>query len=228
MIARQKRIIIGAGVVATCLLLVFGGYQLGLFSSREKFYRKDFISKFQVTYLDKLEVKATDVLACDITQDDFYQTNEDNCQTLSVIYGQLIDKSYVAPVYVAYASPELGYGLFADRSIKKGEMIGEYTGRLVEDFEVDATNKYLFYYPSKIAKDSEKQREFYIDALSAGNYTRFANHMKNPNAERRYVPHNGKWHVIFIAVKDIAKDEQIFIDYGSGYWVDEQPLDIQV
>ena len=226
MISKNK-IIYALFVLVTAVILFFGSRcVLQRLQMPQKFGRADFMTHFKVRYLEQPETQALEVLSCDISQDDFYKNNEDNCHLLSQVYGELIDKSYVAPLYIAFVSPELGYGLFADRALQKGEMIGEYTGNLVKESEVSENNKYLFYYPSIIDKKSENPMTFFIDAEASGNFTRFANHRANPNAERRYVAHNGKWRIIFIVVKEIVKNEQIFIDYGSGYWGDTEPLEI--
>ncbi|CAJ0885362.1 14755_t:CDS:2, partial [Entrophospora sp. SA101] len=58
-----------------------------------------------------------------------------------------------------------------------------------------------------------------IDAKHFGNYMRFANHKdKNQNGGQQYVMHNGIWHVLYLAQAHIKANEQIFVNYGPGYW----------
>jgi len=220
----NKTIFMRIGIILG--LIFFIGGIFWYFHGPQKYYRKDFKSQFNVRYLETPEIDAAEIYFCDPREDQFFKDNEDNCQTLSAIYGELIDKQYVAPVYIQYVNERVGHGLFADTLIQKGEMIGEYTGILLHESKVSSNNAYLFYYPSKLTDDPKIDYEFYVDAEKAGNYTRFANHARPSNAERRYVPHKGLWRVIFVAVKDIAKDEQIFIDYGAGYWGDREPIDL--
>lgn len=128
------------------------------------------------------------------------------------VYVESISNHYQAPVYIAFIGDDVGHGVFAEENIKKGQMIGEYTGIVkpvnfsnrVEDFDY----AWGFPHPTK----------YVIDSKDAGNFTRFVNHSNHPNVEMMYVPIDNKWHLIYVANQDIKKDQQLLADYGRPYW----------
>lgn len=130
-------------------------------------------------------------------------------------YRRKIAEGYIAPVYIAEINESVGYGLFAMRDIKPGEMIGEYAGSLTEDWtptkkkDGDA-NPYLFIYPFKTT--------FGIDATKHGNVLRFVNHsLEKNNVQHLYICQNGLVHAVYVAKKRIPKDCQILLNYGKYY-----------
>jgi hypothetical protein len=128
-------------------------------------------------------------------------------------YHAALDAGRTAELYVAKVSEAVGYGLFAARKIADGELIAEYTGTLRKKvpYEEQRRNAYLFQLPG--------HGDWFVDAETAGNYARFANHSsKRPNTLVMFGFHDGYYHVLLIAGKDIAQDEQIVYDYGSDYW----------
>src|SRR3954467_8570223 len=84
--------------------------------------------------------------------------------------------------YVVRTSKIQGRGVFAKRLIKKGELIGEYTGERITEDEADRR------YPHD---DDDRHHTFLfrlddgnvIDALHGGSAVRFINHSCNPNCE---------------------------------------------
>lgn len=130
-------------------------------------------------------------------------------------YRRKIARCYVAPVYIAKINDVVGYGLFAARDLKPGEMIGEYAGTLTEEWtpttkkDGDA-NPYLFIYPFKTT--------FGIDATKHGNVLRFVNHSSEKNnVQHLYLFYDGVVHAIYIANKKIPKHGQILLNYGKYY-----------
>jgi len=107
--------------------------------------------------------------------------------------------------------PGIGLGLFAVRRMRKGDIIGHYTGvRLTEDQannEPYIHSRYLVW----ICKD------WYLDAQGEeGNYTKYINHSSKPNAE---LVTSTRWKTAKIKVlKRIEPGEEIFFDYGDEYW----------
>ena len=105
----------------------------------------------------------------------------------------------------------IGLGLFSKTRIRKGDVIGHYTGlRLTEDQannEPYVNSRYLVW----ICKD------WYLDAQGAeGNYTKFINHSSKPNAE---LVTSTRWKTANIrALKRIEPGQEIFFDYGDEYW----------
>lgn len=105
---------------------------------------------------------------------------------------------------VVRKSPIAGNGGFAERIIKKGECLGEYTGEIISDEEADerygeAEMTYLF----------SCDNGFCIDATNDPNPLKYINHSCNPNCEA--INDNGK--IFYYALRDIAMDEEITVDY---------------
>ncbi len=120
------------------------------------------------------------------------------------------------PAYIAKVDDEVGFGLFACRALKRGELIGEYSGTRTaawarrikknSDFK-----PYLLHLPF--------DPEFAIDAAQEGNELRFINHsLKNPNIERAFLYYRGLMRVVFIAKRALAKHSQLLLNYGQRYW----------
>jgi len=131
---------------------------------------------------------------------------------------------YVAPAYIARIDDAVGYGLYADRDVMPGEMLGEYAGRLSRDWVAEATrpsdfNPYLLKYPFDC--------RYAIDAGERGNEMRFVNHSsKRKNIKRTYLFIGGMLRVIFAADKAIARHSQFLLDYGKNYWRSQSPRDL--
>lgn len=102
-----------------------------------------------------------------------------------------------------------GLGLFATKDIKKGDVIIEYVGRMLDcrKPEHDAIeNKYLF----------ELNGRWTIDGASRKNIARYANHACRPNAESDVQSRNRR--VFIKAIKNIHPGDEITYDYGSDYF----------
>ena len=128
-------------------------------------------------------------------------------------YGAELAAGRTAELYVGKVSEKVGYGLFAARRIKAGDLVAEYTGALRKDVSAKEMffNAYLFSFPA--------QGGYFVDAQKHGNYARFANHATTgANANILYAWHNGYYHVLLVASKDIAEGEQVLYDYGADYW----------
>lgn len=100
-----------------------------------------------------------------------------------------------------------GLGLFAGEDIKKGEMIIEYIGNILnkEEAEKIATNQYLF----------EVNRNKTIDGSVRWNIARYCNHAceEAGNAESDVK----KGRVFIKAIKNIKEGEEIVYDYGEEF-----------
>lgn len=98
-----------------------------------------------------------------------------------------------------------GLGLFAGEDIKRGEMIVEYIGNILNKEEADkkVTSQYLF----------EVSRNKTIDGTPRWNTARYANHSCAPNAESDIK----KGRVFVIATKNIKEGEEIVYDYGEEF-----------
>ncbi len=100
-----------------------------------------------------------------------------------------------------------GLGLFAGENIKKGEMIIEYIGEILnkEQAEKVETNQYLF----------EINRNKTINGQVRWNIARYANHACNEAANAESDIKKGR--VFVIAIKNIKEGDEIVYDYGEEF-----------
>jgi SET domain-containing protein len=98
-----------------------------------------------------------------------------------------------------------GLGLFAGEHIKKGEMIIEYIGNILnkEEAEKKTVSQYLF----------EINPNRTIDGSPRWNIARYANHSCDGNAESDVK----KGRVFVKAIKHIQEGEEIVYDYGEEF-----------
>lgn len=98
-----------------------------------------------------------------------------------------------------------GLGLFAGEDIKKGELIIEYIGNILNKEEADkkTSSQYLF----------EVSRNKTIDGTPRWNIARYANHSCNGNAESDVK----KGRVFVKAIKNIKEGDEIVYDYGEEF-----------
>jgi SET domain-containing protein len=120
-------------------------------------------------------------------------------------------KTEAHPLYKVTRSKVHGYGAFATRDIKKGEVLDEYLGDRIthaqadkryEDHDENDNHTFLFIVDKKTV----------IDAGIGGNDARFINHKCDPNCESEIK----KGRVFIVATKKIAKGEELGYDYQIG------------
>ncbi len=100
-----------------------------------------------------------------------------------------------------------GLGLFTSESIKKGEFIIEYVGKMLNREEADIKGgKYLFEVSSKRT----------VDGTGRNNIARYINHSCKPNCEVEIT----KGRIFIYALHNIKVDTELGYDYGKEY-VDE-------
>lgn len=137
-------------------------------------------------------------------------------------YKDKIEAAYIPRVSVRWLNDQVGYGLFAEEEIAKGNYVGEYTGivRRNDRRYFEPLNNYCYEYPV----EDEIGRSFVIDATQ-GNLTRFINHSRKPNLNPIHIYYDGYYHLIFIALCPIQKGEQLSYNYGENYWyLREKPV----
>ncbi len=116
-----------------------------------------------------------------------------------------------------YIHPSIGFGVYAHSAIAKGDIISLYSGKKLQA-------------PSHLIYAFEKKLDclgMYLDAWQSGNLMRFINHAPEPNKMSRPILPlleanidaanyclYGIHVVVFCATRDIAKDEQLLVDYG--------------
>ncbi len=101
-----------------------------------------------------------------------------------------------------------GLGLFAQEPIKKGEMIIEYIGNILNKEEADkkVTSQYLF----------EINKNKTIDGSPRWNIARYCNHACEGAANAESDIKKGR--VIISAIKNIKEGEEIVYDYGEEFF----------
>lgn len=125
-----------------------------------------------------------------------------------------LEEARLAPMSVAKVSELVGYGVFADRAIRRQDVIGEYTGVLRKNRAGDENNRYL-----AGTRPYGPVDDFVIDGQDEGNLTRFINHsFKTPNVRSEHVFYDQRWHRVLRADRDIRPGEQLLWNYGLDYW----------
>lgn len=139
-------------------------------------------------------------------------------------YYYYIEQKYEAPWYMKFISDTIGHGIFAAADIKKGDYIGDYTG-ILYDSKTRTSRDFDPSYTWNIVPpvNSGIKDLFLVDAKFACNFTRFINHSFDPNVVPLVIYAQDGWHLIYVACKDIKKDEQILANYGQGYWHNKAP-----
>jgi len=176
--------------------------------------------EFQFRYLDRLEFDDYELerwlrKKCHgAEQRDAIDTLQ---RWLGQLHGRELEKDpLLQNISLRWVCPEIGYGLFTQKAIKKWAYVGEYVG-LVRQRALfyRNVNDYCFMYPrawlgwwKPLTIDSERQ----------GNLTRFINHSNTPNLESLSIYQGGIFRVIFRAITDIAPGVELCYDYGDLYW----------
>ena len=104
-----------------------------------------------------------------------------------------------------------GWGCFVLEKAKKGDLLGEYVGELVNNREADRrgkaydrdNNSYLF----------DLSKETVIDARGKGCKLRFANHSPEANCGAKILVVDGDSRVAIFAARDLEPGEELFYDY---------------
>jgi hypothetical protein len=133
------------------------------------------------------------------------------------------------PIAIRYVSASVGHGAFATRDLKKGEILGIYTGEILLKPRSPIFTMWL----------GNPVFSLRVDAEFYGNLTRFINHAdKKPEfkVDPFYPKKDPKKDILlpnciyqghslfgfnFVTVKasrDIKKDEQLLVYYGNEYW----------
>ena len=113
------------------------------------------------------------------------------------------------PIIVANSSVH-GQGVFATRTISKGEVIERCPYIVIDDDDLADINRlqdYLFTSPDQPG-----------DYLCVLGYGMMYNHSDKPNAEWE-IDEDDIQFVRFTALKPIADGEEIFQNYGDEYWI---------
>lgn len=126
------------------------------------------------------------------------------------------------------AGQDRGFGIYAERAIANGTVLGEYGGKYVLASEVDDP-EYAVSVPalSLLDDNGEMRKEAWVvDASEMGNALRFCNDLGPGtwNVEAKFVPLNGLWHVIYETIAPVAKGDELSVAYGTAYWERRQQI----
>jgi histone-lysine N-methyltransferase SETD2 len=107
--------------------------------------------------------------------------------------------------------------VLSTKHIPKGEVLGEYLGRLYDDTN-DKTSSSLPRdrgYRVEMRPFVDSRRRVYVDAQQFGTVLRFVNHSCNPNTNFYEAAFGYRHTIVVVAIRDIAPDEEITISYGD-------------
>ncbi len=178
--------------------------------------------QLDVKYLPRARVDWEPLLSMDLTESPYYQTNKEIFTTLADRYGSAIEAGALAPIYIKKIDDTIGFGVFADRPIKKYDFVGEYagvvqiSGKYTHCYNADNgyESDYSWYYVDELAQSPSLE----INGRFEGNEMRMVNHSTAPNLMVEHTLYQGQWVLFFVAASDIAQDEQLLISYGDDYW----------
>lgn len=162
-----------------------------------------------------IDPKVTMEPACETT---YFHDHKDTILNLSGKYKKNVEDRTLAPMYLEFVSPIIGYGIRAIKPIKTGDFIGVYAGTLRNlcfndpNFTEDVDYAWYYTIPNK------NNEYMIIDGKYEGNELRFINHAQDPNTKRIDVILEDVFYVCYVACKDIAADEELTVSYGDGYW----------
>lgn len=122
------------------------------------------------------------------------------------------------PAFIVRRSKVHGRGVFATRTILKGEVIDEFVGERISHAEanwryrhrdINDNHTFLFTVSSRTV----------IDARRGGNDTRYINHRCDPNCE----PQIRRGRVFIVAIRTIREGEELGFEYNIGREDDDPP-----
>jgi hypothetical protein len=119
-------------------------------------------------------------------------------------------------LYVQYISQEKGFGVYSTLPILKGQPVVECTGTIANMMGVQS--QYSWWYPGNF----DLRLQLGVDASVRGNIARFVNHDENNNMEPVVVPQGNRWHIVYVAKRNIPVDEELTVTYGSQFWEAER------
>ncbi|KAF4619229.1 hypothetical protein D9613_004892 [Agrocybe pediades] len=113
-----------------------------------------------------------------------------------------------------------GWGVRSPKDIKKGQVLGLYTGLVMTRADAENLEDHAYHFPLDHSDGSSPANELYsVDARTQGNWTRFINHSCAPNVIVYTVvhdtpPNSGLPFIAFVAVEDIPARREFTFDYS--------------
>lgn len=205
------------------IIKAYEAYRKKNFTARAKIH--ELFDLLSVTYLEKIKVTYDPILKLDARHSIFYLENQEQLDAASRLYAESVEHCKVGPIELRWVNDHVGYGVYATKTIQPGDYVGEYTGlvRLTKKGE-RSSSAYAWRYPIEPTKNGidvgdNLSRHLWLDAKYEGNEMRFVNHSDTPNVKVVHViDSKGLLHVCYIAIAEIAKGQQVLVDYGQGYW----------
>ena len=130
------------------------------------------------------------------------------------------DERYCRRVEIRFISSKVGYGVFARENIPPYSTLNQYTGILMLDSQIHENHDSTFSFTDL--------KNYSIDAMTAGNWTRFINHGEdngpktNAIAWESYLENRGPRIVLTAGPSGIKQGEQILYSYGDSYWEEKK------
>lgn len=133
---------------------------------------------------------------------------------LGTYFKREIEQGNHPPISIRYINDLMGFGVFVEEKVGPRAFVGEYTGVIQKRTQKQLKDKkYVLRYTTW-----DGCTHFSIDAEEKGNFTRLINHSDEPNLELQAVYLNGMARMIFTALREIQKEEQLTFDYGPLFW----------
>ena len=140
-----------------------------------------------------------------------------------------VDKSELSPVNLFTPPSMTPYAAIAKTTIRKGWPIVEYSGRLVLDDNVEATNHYLYEVSAvEMSRRGYDGPPLLVDPETKGGPARWINDDWTPRGLPKRQPNcyvelvldesRGLPHLIWFASADIKAGEELIGSYGPRYW----------
>ncbi len=112
--------------------------------------------------------------------------------------------------------PKAGKGLFTNVSLKRGEKIVEYKGKVSswnEANHLDGKNRYLFYIDKNNVIDARDNKKL------LGRYANDAKGLGKKNGIKNNSTYEVEKKKVYIkAIKNIPAGSEILVNYGKEYW----------
>ncbi|KAI9359923.1 hypothetical protein DFJ73DRAFT_773855 [Zopfochytrium polystomum] len=183
------------------------------------YFHDDFPTHFGLSVLHTTHVDssvAEYLKAHDIKQDERYTEDPEVADEWRRRIGWVFEDGFPDEqrFEVRWVSKEIGYGVFAKMHVAKGSIVGVFGSVITNSDNSD----YMWTYPSEILDADGNVISLGFDAQYRGNFLRFVNHADGPNTEVVYVPYDGIWQIVYMAVRLIEAGEELTVDYGSNYW----------
>jgi|GEM_PF-572349 len=175
---------------------------------------KQLFADLDLIYLDTNKIDPSFEKVLDLYQKEYYVANKEVSDRHFQKYSLAIEKKQRAPVFVAWISDKVGWGVFAAADIARGDFIQEYVGVLIDGLDSNRDKSYAW----NILKVPDRTLLF-IDSKYEGNEMRFGNHSDQPNVESLLAPgRDGRYHLCYVAKEDIKQGQQLLVNYGPVYW----------